>query len=122
MRTLAVNIHIINGTNQDLSFTNFWIEPTDWAIAPQFPNVVAPSTQQVVSGEALYYRKTVPFSVSVGINGETLEISKYDPYHDSWTVTPRNAQGLSVTMVVGPSAGTGPYDVMILVAGTKYNT
>lgn len=120
MSTLAVNIHIVNGTGQDLSFTNFWCEPSDWEVAPRFPDRVAPSTRQVVKAEAQYYRKTVPFSVSVGGSGETFDVRKYDPYHDSWTVTTKNAQGQELTMVVGPSAGTGPYDVMILVTGTRY--
>jgi hypothetical protein len=120
MSTLAVNIHIINGTSQELAFTNFWCDASDWEIAPKFPGVVAPSTRHVVKAEAQYYRKNVPFSVSVGCNGETFDITKYDPYHDKWTITTKNTQGLNVTMVVGPSAGTGPYDVMILVTGTKY--
>lgn len=121
MSTLAVNIHIINGTGHELAFTNFWCEKTDWEIAPKFPSVVAPSTRHVVKAEAQYYRKNVPFTVSVSCNGETFDVNKYDPYHDKWTVTTKGKEeGPQVTMVVGPSAGTGPYDVMILVAGTRY--
>jgi hypothetical protein len=120
--TLAVNIHIINGTNSELTFTNSWSDPGDWEIAPKFPDRVAPSTRLVVKAEANYYRKTVPFSVSVGCDGQSFDITKYDPYHDAWSITTQETQGMMATMVVGPSATTGRYDVLILVTGTKYNT
>jgi hypothetical protein len=118
--TLSVNIHIVNATDRELTFTNFWCDAGDWETAPKFPERLAPSTVQVIAAEAYYYRKTVPFSIDVGCNGASFGIVKYDPYHDSLTVTQQQTDGLQLTTVVGPSASTGRYDVLILVAGTRY--
>ncbi len=119
--TLPVNIHIVNATDQELTFSNFWCSADDWESPPKLPERLAPSTTQVVRAEAFYYRKTVPFSVDVGCSGVSFKIDKYDPYNDTLTITSeKTADGLTLTAVVGPLASTGRYDVLILVAGTRY--
>jgi hypothetical protein len=116
-RTVGIDIILVNSTEKTVTFKDLKFDASDWETPPPLPSSIGPFTQKTIHAEAMYYRKTVPFSVQVICDDAPMHLEQ-DPYNARNVIKTHQQRDLNFTLLCLPTGNS--YDLQLAVTETKF--